>query len=105
MEVLKLDNLCFSYGSKQVLNGVNYSFENGKIYAIVGKSGAGKTTLLSVMSSLVEPTAGTIYCNGEDMKTQDKYEYRSNNIGVIFQDFNLLTKLTAKENVELSMQI
>lgn len=105
MEVLKLENLCFSYGSKQVLNGVNYSFENGKIYAIVGKSGAGKTTLLSVISGLVEPTEGTIYCNGEDMKSQDKYEYRSKNIGVIFQDFNLLTKLTAKENVELSMEI
>ena len=105
MEVLKLENLCFSYGSKQVLNGVNYSFENGKIYAIVGKSGAGKITLLSVISGLVEPTEGTIYCNGEDMKSQDKYEYRSKNIGVIFQDFNLLTKLTAKENVELSMEI
>lgn len=105
MEVLKLDNLSFSYGSKEVLKRVNYTFEDGKIYAIVGKSGAGKTTLLSVISGLVEPTEGTIYCDGEDMKTRDKYEYRSKNIGVIFQDFNLLTKLTARENVELSMQI
>lgn len=105
MEILKLDNLCFSYGSKQVLSGVNYSFETGKIYAVVGKSGAGKTTLLSVISGLVEPTDGTIYCNGKDMKSEDKFEYRSKNIGVIFQDFNLLTKLTAVENVELSIEI
>jgi len=105
MEILKLENLCFSYGSKQVLNGVNYTFETGKIYAVVGKSGAGKTTLLSVISGLVEPTEGTILCNGQDMRSQDKYEYRSKNIGVIFQDFNLLTKLTAVENVELSMEI
>ena len=69
MEILKLENLCFSYGSKQVLNGVNYTFETGKIYAVVGKSGAGKTTLLSVISGLVEPTEGTILCNGQDMLT------------------------------------
>jgi ABC-type antimicrobial peptide transport system, ATPase component len=105
MEILKLEDLSFSYGKKQVLSKVNYTFETGKIYAIVGKSGAGKTTLLSVISGLVEPTEGTIYCNGNDMKKEDKYEYRSKNIGVIFQDFNLLTKLTAVENVELSMEI
>ena len=105
MEILKLEDLCFSYGKKAVLNNVNQSFETGKIYAIVGKSGAGKTTLLSVISGLVEPTGGTIYCNGEDLKTMDKYQYRSKSIGVIFQSFNLLSKLTAVENVELSMDI
>ena len=105
MEILKLENLSFAYGKKQVLNNVNYTFEKGKIYAIVGKSGAGKTTLLSVISGLAEPNSGAIYCNGEDLHKMDKYEYRSKNIGVIFQSFNLLTKLTAVENVELSMEI
>lgn len=105
MEMLKLENLSFAYGKKQVLSNVNYTFETGKIYAVVGKSGAGKTTLLSVISGLAEPNSGTIYCKGEDLRKVNKYDYRSKNIGVIFQNFNLLTKLTAVENVELSMEI
>jgi len=105
MEILKLENLSFAYGKKQVLSNINYTFETGKIYAIVGKSGAGKTTLLSVISGLAEPGGGTIYVNGEPLNKMDKYQYRSKNIGVIFQSFNLLTKLTAVENVELSMEI
>ena len=105
MEILKLENLNFAYGKKQVLKNINYTFETGKIYAVVGKSGAGKTTLLSVISGLAEPGSGTIYVGGEPLNKMDKYEYRSKNIGVIFQSFNLLTKLTAVENVELSMEI
>lgn len=105
MEILKLENLHFSYGKKAVLNGIDYTFEKGKIYAVVGKSGAGKTTLLSLISGLTEPDEGKIICDGEDLKSKSKYEYRSKNIGVIFQNFNLLSKLTAAENVELSMNI
>ena len=105
MEILRLENLSFAYGKKQVLSNINYTFETGKIYAIVGKSGAGKTTLLSVISGLAEPGSGNIYVDGQPLSKMDKYEYRSKNIGVIFQSFNLLTKLTAVENVELSMEI
>lgn len=105
MERLRLENVCFSYGKKNVLNNINYTFEDGKMYAVTGKSGAGKTTLLSVISGLTDATAGTVYCNGQDLKSVDKYEYRSRDVGVIFQSFNLLTKLTAVENVELSMDI
>jgi putative ABC transport system ATP-binding protein len=104
MEILKLENLGFSYGDKKVLSGVSGSFETGKIYAVTGRSGAGKTTLLSLISGLAEPQEGSILCRGEDIRSRDKYEYRSREIGVIFQDFNLLTKLTAVENVELSME-
>ena len=70
---LKLENVCFSYGTNQVLNNINFEFESGKIYSIVGKSGAGKTTLLSVLSGLATPSSGTIYCNGEDIKKINKY--------------------------------
>ncbi len=105
MELLKLENLKFSYGSNQVLKGIDYTFEGGKIYAITGRSGAGKSTLLSIISGLVDPDEGAVYCKGEDLKKKDKYEYRSRSIGVIFQSFNLLTKLTALENVVLSMDI
>lgn len=103
--ILTLENVGFAYGDKQVLNQINYSFESGKIYAIVGKSGSGKTTLLSVMSGLAEPTEGRILSRGEDLTACDKYAYRSKHIGVVFQSFNLLSKLTAAENVELSLEI
>ena len=105
MSILKLENVCFSYGTKTVLEGVSYEFEKGKMYAVVGKSGAGKTTLLSVLSGLASPGSGTITYNGEDIRKLDKYRFRSKYIGVIFQSFNLLTKFTALENVELSMDI
>ncbi len=103
--ILTLEQVGFAYGKKQVLHDINYTFKRGKIYAIVGKSGSGKTTLLSLMSGLAEPTEGRILCRGEDLTARDKYIYRSRDIGVIFQSFNLLTKLTAAENVELSLEI
>ena len=103
---LQLENIGYTYNGKDmVLNDVNYTFENRKIYAIVGKSGAGKTTLLSLLSQLTKPTAGKISYNGEDISDIDPYEFRSKVVGVIFQSFNLLPNLTAAENVELSMDI
>ena len=74
MEILRLENVGFAYGKKQVLKNVNYGFETGKIYAIVGKSGAGKTTLLSLMSGLMVPAEGTVWGGEEDLRNKDKYE-------------------------------
>ena len=107
MSLLKLDNISYHYDKSKVmvLNNLNMEFDAGKIYTIVGKSGAGKTTLLSVLSSLAAPTDGKIFLNGEDITRSDKYEFRSKHVGVIFQNFNLLTHLTALENVVLSMDI
>ncbi|MGN0493932.1 MAG: ABC transporter ATP-binding protein [Acutalibacteraceae bacterium] len=105
MSVLSLQNICFSYGSTRVLQDISFDFEKGKIYCIVGKSGAGKTTLLSVLSGLAEPDGGAILYEGEDIKSINKYKFRSKYIGVIFQSFNLVTKFTAMENVVLSMEI
>ncbi len=106
MNILELKNISYSYDKKKyVLKDVNYTFEGGKIYAIVGKSGAGKTTLLSVLSSLASPTEGQILLKGNDVSKIDKYKFRSTEVGVIFQNFNLLTHLTARENVVLSMDI
>ena len=106
MALLKLENICFSYDKKKnVLNNVSYDFEAGAIYAIVGKSGAGKTTMLSLLSGLATPTSGNIIYNEKNISSINKYEYRSKYVGVIFQNFNLLSKLTAAENVMLSMDI
>lgn len=107
MSLLKLDEVSYSYAGtkKPVLEKLSYEFEKGKIYSIVGRSGAGKTTLLSLLSGLASPTSGKIYLNGDDIDRIDKYEYRSRYVGVIFQSFNLLPKMTAMENVMLSMDI
>lgn len=105
MSILNLCDLSFSYDKKPVLEKVNFTFEPGKIYSIVGKSGAGKTTLLSLLSGLALPTAGTIYYKAQDIKKINKYDFRRHCVGVVFQNFNLLTNLTALENVVLSMDI
>lgn len=107
MSKLRLENVSYRYenGPKTVLKDISYEFEKGNIYAIVGKSGAGKTTLLSLLSGLTKPTAGTIYLDENDTKKKDMYKYRSQDVGVIFQSFNLLPKLTAVENVILSMDV
>ncbi|MDF2866361.1 MAG: ABC-type antimicrobial peptide transport system, ATPase component [Clostridia bacterium] len=107
MSVFKIENLCYSYdnGKNLVLDNINYEFEKGKTYAIVGKSGTGKTTLLSLMSGLDVPKSGKILYNDVDISKINENKYRSNNIGVVFQSLNLLPHLTALENVELSMDI
>lgn len=107
LSVLTLDKLGYSYdsGKNSVLKNVTYSFEKGKLYAIVGKSGAGKTTLLSLLSGLTLPTEGSIVFDGKDLRKTDRYQYRSRHVGVIFQSFNLLSHLTAEENVVMSMDV
>ena len=106
MNILKLENLAYSYDDKnKVLNNINYEFEAGKLYAVIGKSGAGKTTLLSLLSGLATASEGRILFKDEDISKLDRYAYRSLCVGVVFQSFNLLPHLTAKENVLLSMDV
>ena len=103
--ILKLENVSYSYdGHTKVLHDLNYDFEKGKVYAIVGRSGAGKTTLLSLLSGLTSPTEGKIIFEDKDVKHIDRYQYRSRYVGVVFQQYNLLPHLNAVENVELSMR-
>jgi len=107
MSLLEIQNLYYSYdgGKTPVLKDVNFTFEKGMTYAIVGKSGAGKTTLLSLLSGLDTPTDGKILFDGMDISKMDREKYRSRNIGVVFQNFNLLPHLTAMENVILSIDV
>ncbi len=105
MSVLALENICFSYGKTPVLKDLSLEFEMGKMYCIVGKSGAGKTTLLSILSGLAAPSSGRILFHDKDIKNVNKYNFRSQQIGVVFQSYNLITKFTAIENVVLSMDI
>lgn len=106
MNRLEIQNVNYAYNNKKkVLSNLSYQFEDGKIYAIAGKSGAGKTTLLSLLSKLTSPNQGDILVDGVSLSKIDQYEYRSKKVGVIFQSYNLLPQLNAIENVVLSMDI
>ena len=107
MSLMKIDNMSFAYntGGRKILEHVNAEFEEGKIYALVGRSGAGKTTLLSLLAALTSPSEGSIYVNGKDTFKGDTYRYRSSDVGIVFQNYNLLPKMNAVENVVLSMDI
>ena len=107
--ILKLDSVSYRYSDAEeneyVLKNINYDFELGKTYAINGKSGSGKTTLLSLISGLETNYTGKILYKDEDLKNIDLDKYRNTHIGIIFQSYNLLPSLTAKENIILSMNI
>ena len=109
MEILKLEDIGYRYSDASiddyVFKHINYSFSKGKVYAIKGKSGSGKTTLLSIISGLELPTCGNVYFDNINLKKYNLDEYRSNNIGIVFQSYNLLPHLTAAQNIILSMDI
>lgn len=87
------------------LKDISYDFESGRIYAIRGRSGTGKTTLLSLISGLERCTEGKIIFDGKDLKDINLDKYRSQEIGIVFQSYNLLPFLTASENIILSIDI
>lgn len=105
MSILEMNKVSFTYPNNPVIKNLSYSFECGKVYAITGRSGAGKTTVLSLLSGLMAPVKGSILYNGVDISKINKYEYRSRDVGVIFQEYNLLPKFTARENIILSLDI
>lgn len=107
MSVLTLSDVVYRYeGSKKnVLDGIDASFEAGKIYTIVGRSGSGKSTLLSLIAGLDVCSEGQILYGEQDLQRLDRDEYRAKGIGVVFQGSNLLTNATAIENIVLSMNI
>ena len=107
LKCLELKNVSYRYdgGTEKVLKNINASFERGKVYAIIGQSGAGKSTLLSLISGLDSCKEGYICYNGKNLNEIDRDEYRSKNVGVIFQGYNLLLNSTAVYNITLSMHI
>lgn len=107
MSLLTMDNVSYKYSgaTKTVLKKISAEFDDGKLYAIMGKSGSGKTTLLSLISGLDNCTDGSINFGGNSLSQIDRDKYRAESIGVIFQGYNLLTNVTAVENIVLSMNI
>ena len=84
---------------------VNLSFERGKIYAILGQSGSGKTTFLSLLAGLDSPKAGKIYLDDKDINKSGLSNYRKNTVSTIFQAYNLMTYMTARQNVQTALEI
>lgn len=100
--MIKANNIKKSFGTLQVLKGIDLSVEKGEIVSIVGKSGAGKTTLLQILGTLDKPDSGTVSLAGTsvlDLNDKKLSEFRNKHIGFVFQFHQLLPEFSALENV------
>jgi putative ABC transport system ATP-binding protein len=89
--------------SVQVLKGVNARFDSGKMYAIVGESGSGKTTLISLIAALDKIQSGDIKFNHQSLNSIGESQFRRHYVNIVFQSFNLIKYMTARENVEVGL--
>ena len=110
--ILKIENLKKYYETKnnitKAIDNISFTVNEGEFVAIMGASGSGKTTLLNCISTIDTVTAGKIIINNKDIteiKDRDIASFRRNNLGFVFQDFNLLDTLTIAENISLSLII
>ena len=108
--LVEVKDICKVYnpGENEVraLDHVSLSIEKGEFVAIIGQSGSGKSTLMNMLGCLDVPTSGKYYLNGRDVSTltdDEQSDIRNREIGFIFQGFNLISNLTAQENVELPL--
>ena len=112
-EVVKVQDITKTYGKKgqkqyQALKGISFDVERGEFVGIMGASGSGKTTLLNILSTLDQPTSGKVLINNRDITDLNKNQmadFRGQEIGFIFQDFNLLDNLTNRENIALPLSL
>ena len=105
--ILKLEDLCYSYidggYERQILKNLSFEFEEKKFYTILGPSGSGKTTLLSIIAGLDFAKSGQVYFRDKEITKSNVGKYRRNDISIVFQQYNLISYLTAVENVMLAM--
>ena len=112
MSYIQLNNLTkeFKSGDTKIVanDKINFSLDKGKLLIIVGASGAGKTTLLNLIGGMDKATSGEILIDGKNLvglSDRDLTEYRRNDVGFVFQHYNLIPNLTALENVEMASEI
>lgn len=109
MKLLEISNLTRFYGDRKItkaINGINLSIKKGEFIGIMGPSGSGKTTLLNLIATIDKPTSGSIRINDiEPAKLPEKQlaSFRRNELGIVFQGYNLIDSLTLKENMALPM--
>lgn len=111
-QYVKLENVSRIYGSKEVkivaVDEISFEIAKGEFVVIVGPSGAGKTTVLNILGGMDKATSGNVYIDGENIAKYSSRQltaYRREDIGFVFQFYNLVPNLTALENVELALQI
>lgn len=109
---MEAKNLCKSFGQGEgkvdAIRNVNFKIEQGELTIILGPSGAGKSTLLNLIGGMDSATSGSLIVKGEDLSKFNQKQlgdYRRNYIGFVFQFYNLMPNLTAKENVELATEL
>lgn len=112
MKVIEIKNIHKIYNSQEVkvhaVNDVTLDFRQGEFAAIVGPSGSGKTTLLNLLGGLDQPTSGQIFVDNIDLaglRSRDLIDFRMKNIGFVFQAYNLIPVLTARENIGFIMSL
>jgi putative ABC transport system ATP-binding protein len=112
MSIIEIKGLHKVYDEKSMpvhaVNGIDLKIESGEFTAVVGPSGSGKTTLLNIVGGLDDPTKGDVIIDGvkiNELSGRKKTDFRMNNIGFVFQAYNLIPVFTAKENVEFIMQL
>ncbi|MDO4299302.1 MAG: ABC transporter ATP-binding protein [Lachnospiraceae bacterium] len=112
MSILSVNHLKKIYTTRfggnqvQALSDVTFSVEQGEYVAIMGESGSGKTTLLNILAALDKPTGGTVLLDGRDLakvKESEKAAFRRDNLGFVFQDFNLLDNFSLQDNIFLPL--
>lgn len=110
--MIKVENLSKYYKNNDncdwVIRNLNFSINDPSFVSIVGRSGSGKTTLLKMLGGLLKPSEGKVYINGEsiyDMKENQLADFRSKNIGFVFQDFFLEEMFTVSQNIEIALMI
>lgn len=107
--ILELSNIQKFYGNKKItkaVDGIDLTVEKGDFIGIMGPSGSGKTTLLNIIASIDKPTLGNIKINDIDpfqLKAKDLSNFRRNELGIVFQNYNLIESLTVQENIALPM--
>ncbi len=114
MQILKVENVSKIYGTKRnsnkytALRNISFEVNQGDFIGVMGASGSGKTTLLNILGSLDKPTTGNYIMNGQnigDLQRNQLAKHRMENIGFIFQDYNLLETMTLKENIILPLSL
>lgn len=112
MSIIKIENLHKIYNETVVpvhaVRGISLEFQEGEFTAIIGPSGCGKTTFLNLVGGLDQPTEGTVVIDGKDisqLSSRQLIDYRLQNIGFVFQSYNLIPVLTAGENVAFIMEL
>lgn len=112
MAYIEFKNISKKYQMGEIeikaLNKANFTIDEGELVVILGPSGAGKTTCLNILGGMDEPTSGTFTIDGtkiSELKNKALIKYRRNDIGFVFQFYNLIQNLTALENVELAVQL